>query len=101
MLQRASLKRLVVLGVLTCLSVFLLLVAGCSGFEASSSGASSSGTSQEEEVGAESAVDRPNILFVLTDDLDYASAQKMPQIGSLLAEEGLSFEEAFVSHPVC
>ena len=25
----------------------------------------------------------------------------MPQIGSLLAEEGLSLEQAFVSHPVC
>ena len=50
---------------------------------------------------AESATGRPNILFVLTDDLDYASTQKMPQITSLVAQEGLSFEEAFVSHPVC
>ena len=45
--------------------------------------------------------EQPNIVFVLTDDLDYASAQKMPQIRSELIEEGLSFEEAFVSHPVC
>ena len=85
-----------------CLSVFLLLLAGCSGSETSTSGTSqeSSGTSQEEEeVG--SAADRPNIVFVLTDDLDYASAQKMPQITSLLADQGTSFEKAFVSHPVC
>ncbi|MDQ3284391.1 MAG: sulfatase-like hydrolase/transferase, partial [Actinomycetota bacterium] len=80
-------------GVLVCLSVFLLLVAGCSGSESPTSGTS-------QEVGSESS-DRPNIIFVLTDDLDYASAQKMPEIGSLLAEQGLSFEEAFVSHPVC
>ena len=81
-------------GVLACLSVFLLFVAGCSGFETSESV-----TSQQEE--AESPADPPNIIFVLADDLDFASAQKMPEIGSLLVEEGLSFEKAFVSHPVC
>ena len=61
--------------ILTCLTVFLLFVVGCSGLESSSFEAS-----QEEE--AESAADRPNIVIVLTDDLDYASAQKMPQITS-------------------
>jgi N-acetylglucosamine-6-sulfatase len=81
-------------GVLVCLSVFLLFVTGCSGSETSAPGGS-------REEGSGSAADRPNIIFVLTDDLDYASTQKMPQINSLLAEEGLSFEEAFVSHPVC
>ena len=81
-------------GVLTCLSVFLLVVAGCSG-----SGTSECVTSQQEE--AESPADPPNIIFVLADDLDFASAQKMPEIGSLLVEEGLSFEKTFVSHPVC
>src|SRR5215210_8810269 len=58
----------------------------------------------QEEANAQSstaAATQPNIIFVLTDDLDYASAQKMPQIRSLLIEEGTSFEKAFVSHPVC
>ena len=81
-------------GVLVCLSILLLLVVGCSGSETSAPG-----SSQEE--GAESSADRPNFVFVLADDLDYASAQQMPEIGSLLVKEGLSFEEAFVSHPVC
>src|SRR5215217_6746794 len=76
------------------IAVFLLLGTSCSGSEVSASD-----TPKEEE--AESATDRPNILFVLTDDLDYASAQKMPQITSLVAQEGLSFKEAFVSHPMC
>ena len=49
----------------------------------------------------ESSTNLPNILFVLTDDLDYASAQKMPQIRSRLVDEGASFEEAFVSLPQC
>jgi N-acetylglucosamine-6-sulfatase len=89
-----SARRSTPFGVLACLSIFLLFVAGCSGSEASAPGAS-----QEEE--AESAADRPNIVFILTDDLDFASSKKMPQITSLLADQGTSFEEAFVSHSVC
>ena len=41
------------------------------------------------------------MIFVLTDDLDYASAQKMPQIGSLLREGGTSFENTFTSQSLC
>src|SRR5215212_4291863 len=48
-----------------------LLAAGCSGSE----------TAQEEE-GTKAAADKPNIIFFIADDLDYASAQKMPEIGS-------------------
>src|SRR5215208_8025780 len=81
---------------LACLSIFLLLVAGCS-----SSETASSKTSQEGEEGAESGASRPNIIFVLTEDQDYASTEKMPHITSLVAQEGLSFKEAFVSHPMC
>ena len=76
------------LGILACLAA--LLATGCSG---------AGEAAQEEE--AEASVTQPNIIFVLTDDLDFASAQQMPEIGSLLVEEGLSFEKAFVSHPVC
>jgi len=76
------------------LAVFLLFATSCSGSETSASD-----TPQQEE--AEPPTDRPNILFVLTDDLDYASAQKMPRIRSRLADEGASFKEAFVSYPLC
>ncbi|MDQ3924582.1 MAG: sulfatase [Actinomycetota bacterium] len=58
----------------------------------------------QEEANAQSSTSastQPNIVFVLTDDLDHASAFKMPQIRSLLIEEGTSFEKAFVSHPIC
>jgi N-acetylglucosamine-6-sulfatase len=79
--------RRALLGVLACLGSFLAV--GCSGPT----------TPQEEE--AEAPATQPNIVFVLADDLDYASAQKMPEIGSLLVEGGAAFEEAFVSHPVC
>jgi N-acetylglucosamine-6-sulfatase len=73
---------------LLCLVAFL--TAGCLGSE----------TLREAEL-ADSPSDRPNIVFVLTDDLDVASAQKMSQIRSLLIEEGTSFENAFVSYPLC
>ena len=89
-----SLAGRMLLVILTCSAA--LLVAGCSGSEISGSAAA-----QEEAAGAGSDTDRPNVVFVLTDDLDYASAQKMPQITSLLADQGTTFEEAFVSHSVC
>jgi N-acetylglucosamine-6-sulfatase len=76
--------------VLACLAAFL--VAGSSGCA----------PALEEEAGAQSSTtDQPNIIFVLTDDLDFASAQKMPQIRSQLIEEGISLEKTFASHPVC
>jgi N-acetylglucosamine-6-sulfatase len=56
---------------------------------------------RESAEGQSSTSEQPNIIFVLTDDLDFASTQKMPQISSLLADQGTSFEEAFVSHSVC
>ncbi|CAN5223259.1 sulfatase [soil metagenome] len=76
------------LGVLVCLAAFL--VAGCSGV---------GGTAQEEET--EASADQPNVIFVLADDLDYASALQMPNLSSLLAEEGASFENTFTSMSLC
>ncbi len=80
--------RRVSLGVLVGLVVTFL--AGCSG---------SVEAAQQEAAGAPAA--QPNIIFILTDDLDYASAQKMPEIRSQLIEEGLSLEKTFMSHPIC
>src|ERR671933_858138 len=77
--------RYVLFGLLMCLAA--LLISACSGERSESS--TSSTTAQ------------PNIIFILADDLDYASAQKMPTLNSELIEKGASFEEAFVSHPVC
>jgi len=67
------------------------LVVGLSGFA----------PAQQEANAQSPTTDKPNIVFVLTDDLDYASTQKMPQLTSLLADQGTSFEQAFVSHPIC
>jgi N-acetylglucosamine-6-sulfatase len=72
------------------LSFTALVAGGCLGSE----------TAQEER-GTEATADKPNIIFVLADDLDFASAQKMPNLRSLLAEEGVTFEGAFASYPIC
>jgi N-acetylglucosamine-6-sulfatase len=75
------------LSILACVTVFFAV--GCAESESL------------QERGAEATVSRPNIVFVLTDDLDYAPAQKMPEIGSLLVGGGASFEEAFASQSLC
>src|SRR5215210_523637 len=65
-----------------------LLVVGCSGFQ-----------SIGED--AQALADRPNVIFILTDDLDFASAQKMPGLNSLFIDEGVSFENAFTTQSLC
>ena len=76
-------------GVLGCLVVFLAV--GCSGSEDSN---------LEPTRQAEVPV-QPNIIFILTDDLDVASAQQLPKLRSLLIEDGASFESSFTSYPLC
>src|SRR5919202_5450616 len=77
-------SRSVFLGILVCLAAFLAV--GCSGSE----------PIQEAEAGTQ-----PNIIFILTYDLDFASAQQMPTLRSQLIERGTSFENNFISYPLC
>ena len=44
---------------------------------------------------------RPNVILILTDDLDAASISHMPNLRSLLIERGTTFENAFVTDPLC
>jgi arylsulfatase A-like enzyme len=43
----------------------------------------------------------PNIVLVLTDDQTVAEMKYMPEVRSLLAEEGTTFENTFVTDPLC
>jgi N-acetylglucosamine-6-sulfatase len=43
----------------------------------------------------------PNILFVLTDDLDLAGVEYMPQVKSYLVDGGTSFSNYFVNISLC
>src|SRR3712207_1544742 len=66
----------------------------------------------EERTGAAETVDvqrtanaetpeRPNMILILTDDLDARSISHMPNLKSLLIERGTTFENAFVTDPLC
>jgi N-acetylglucosamine-6-sulfatase len=76
-------------GILICFLIFFAV--GCSG----------SGTSKLEPIQQVGTQARPNIILILADDLDLASAQQMPNLRSLLLKDGVSFENAFVSYPLC
>jgi N-acetylglucosamine-6-sulfatase len=44
---------------------------------------------------------QPNIVFILTDDLDAHSIQYMPNVQALLADQGVTLENYLVSVPLC
>ena len=44
---------------------------------------------------------RPNILFILANDLDLAEVAYMPKVKSLLADQGVTFTNYFVSVSLC
>ncbi len=43
----------------------------------------------------------PNIVFVVTDDLDVTSMQNLPRMKTLLADQGTTFSQFFVSDSLC
>jgi len=44
---------------------------------------------------------RPNIILILTDDLDSRSIAHMPNLQALIADQGTTFSNYFVSVPLC
>lgn len=50
---------------------------------------------------SKAAPSQPNILFILTDDLDLAEIAYMPKLKSLLIDRGASFSNYFVSVSLC
>ena len=55
-----------------------------------------SGTATSDE-----PVERPNIILILTDDLADDDLSYMPNLRSLLIEQGTTFENAFVTDSLC
>jgi N-acetylglucosamine-6-sulfatase len=47
------------------------------------------------------AADRPNVVVLMTDDQTVSDLWAMPLTQTLLGAEGVSFESAYVSYPVC
>jgi N-acetylglucosamine-6-sulfatase len=48
-----------------------------------------------------SSVSQPNFVFILTDDQEAASMQYMPRVQALLGDQGVTFENMFVTTPLC
>jgi arylsulfatase A-like enzyme len=67
----------------------LVLIAGCS----SSNGRSASNTTTPPP--------KPNVLFILTDDLDLAEIAQMPHLRELMVDQGVSFSNYFASVSLC
>jgi N-acetylglucosamine-6-sulfatase len=44
---------------------------------------------------------RPNIVFVMTDDLDERSMQDLPGIREVMGSNGTTFENAYVTYSLC
>jgi arylsulfatase A-like enzyme len=44
---------------------------------------------------------KPNIVFILTDDLDSRSMDILPRLPTLLTQAGLSFPRYYVTHSLC
>src|SRR5215207_4844390 len=60
-------------------------------------------SSYQEGSLAQTAAPKPNIIFILTDDMrkDDLNARYMPQTTTQLVAKGRSFKNAFVSNPLC
>jgi arylsulfatase A-like enzyme len=65
------------------------------------SGAYSGISADLRKAAAQTVPTRPNIVFILTDDMRKDDLRYMPQTRALLQGEGMSFENAFVSHALC
>jgi N-acetylglucosamine-6-sulfatase len=50
---------------------------------------------------AEGASSQKNVVFILTDDMTTSELSAMPNVQSLIAAEGTTFNEAYVSFPLC
>jgi arylsulfatase A-like enzyme len=44
---------------------------------------------------------RPNIVVILTDDQRWDELEHMPNVKALLTDQGVTFDQAFVSNPLC
>ena len=50
---------------------------------------------------AHGAPSQKNVVFILTDDMTTSELSVMPNVQSLLAGQGTSFNEAYISFPLC
>src|SRR5919107_4437096 len=69
-----------------CLSFVLLLAFACA---------------PERNERLEEGAGRPNIIFILADDMRYDGLEYMPKTQNLIVKEGVEYERAFATTPLC
>lgn len=57
--------------------------------------------SPEEPSPEEPSPEKPNILLIITDDQPATTVRHMPKLQRLVAEQGVSFDRAYISDPLC
>src|SRR5919107_3633980 len=77
------------------------LIAGCGPSASEREVADAGGGAGSGEEASSAPAEKPNVIMILTDDLDKASISRMPNLRSLLIEQGTPFENAFVTDPLC
>ena len=89
----------------TCAALVVLLaaclLAGCGPSASEREVADAGGGAGSGEEASSAPAEKPNVIMILTDDLDKASISRMPNLRSLLIEQGTTFENAFVTDPLC
>ncbi len=50
---------------------------------------------------AQGASSRPNVIFILTDDMTSSELAGMPNVESLIAAQGTTFNDFYISFPLC
>jgi N-acetylglucosamine-6-sulfatase len=58
-------------------------------------------TSEVKEPSAQVAAERPNFVFVMTDDLNERSMEELDGIREVMGSKGTSFENAYVTYSLC
>jgi arylsulfatase A-like enzyme len=82
------------------LVVIAALAAACSSGASSSTGTSAAGPAGAPVSGTAGTA-KPNVLFVLTDDMRFDDLQYLPHIRQLIGDQGMTFDDEFDNVTLC
>ena len=99
----AAVDRFTLSGMISAVVALLavLVLVGCGQSASEGEVADTGGGADSRGPASAEPAERPNVIMILTDDLDTASISHMPNLKSLLIEEGTTFENAFVTNSLC
>jgi len=78
-----------------------LLALACGGSGGGGAASPAGATTGSGPVQSASTRAKPNLVFILTDDLDVETTSHMPKLQAFMAGVGATFTNSFASNPVC